>query len=69
MFYVTIFDGKRVSFAYGPFEKHEDALACVDMVREYVLKEYDIKGAWFWAYGTSRLKEGPYPDGKLNSLL
>ena len=69
MFYVTIKDGSRTSLALGPFETHEEALEAESRVREYVLKEYDLKGAWFWAYGTSRLKEGPYPQGKLNSIL
>lgn len=69
MFYVTIKDGSRVSLALGPFETHQEALEAEPRVREYVLKEYDLKGSYFWAYGTSQLKEGPFPQGKLNSIL
>lgn len=68
MFYVTILDGKRVSLALGPFDSHDEALACVEMVRVYVLEHYTPQ-AWFWAYGTSKLKEGPYRDGKLNGVI
>lgn len=68
MYYVTIIDGSRVSLAYGPFETHEEALACVPWVESYVMKAYYPR-AHFWAYGTSKLKKGPYPEGKLNGVI
>lgn len=72
MYYVTIIDGGRVSYALGPFHWDVEALRMVDAVDRYVQKHYEAQGAWFWSFGTCKLvlPEGrEYPQGKLNDVF
>lgn len=76
MFYVSVIDGpqiggeievKRMGLLAGPYETHAEALDRVAAVRKIA---EDIN-AWahFYAFGTVKLKQPPYPVGKLNHLL
>lgn len=76
MFYVSVIDGpriggeievKRFGLLAGPYETHEEALDRVDEVRKIAAEV----NAWahFYAFGTVKLKQPPYPAGRLNHLL
>jgi hypothetical protein len=71
LFYVTILDGKRVSYALGPFLSHAGALEMVGALDRYAQQHYERQGAWFWSFGTARLEvpNGDYPRGKLNEVF
>ncbi len=66
-FYVSVVDGQRFALVLGPFSAHQEAKASVERVRSYVT-EHDWRGA-FYAYGTSRVRDGELPAGRLNSEL
>lgn len=76
MFYVSVIDGprigdaievKRMGLLAGPYQTHQEALDTVDAVRK-IADEINV-WAHFYAFGTVKLKEPPYPDGRLNHLL
>ena len=76
MFYVSVIDApriggeievKRFGLLAGPYETHEEALARVGVVRE--IAEEVNSWAHFYAFGTVKLKQPPYPVGRLNHLL
>jgi hypothetical protein len=76
MYYVSVIDGpriggeievKRMGLLAGPYETHEEALDRVDEVRK--IAEEINAWAHFYAFGTVKLKDLPYPDGRLNHLL
>lgn len=71
-YYVSVIDGRRTAMALGPFLSHADALAAVEPVRAWCNERN--RGAWFWSFGTCRLKdeetdEADLPVGKLNQVL
>jgi hypothetical protein len=76
MFYVSVIDGpriggeiavKRMGLLAGPYETHQEALDRVATVRK--IAEEVNAWAHFYAFGTIKVKQPPYPVGKLNHLL
>lgn len=76
MYYVSVIDGppiggeievKRMGLLAGPYETHEEALERVAAVRK--IAEEVNAWAHFYAFGTVKLKQQPYPVGRLNHLL
>lgn len=65
-FYVSVLNNGRSGLLLGPFETHEEALGKVDLART-LADRVDPK-APFYAYGTARKPQGPFPAGKLNDL-
>lgn len=67
-FYVSVVQGTRYGLLAGPYETHAEAKALVPKVRELAerLAPRDSFGA---AFGTSRVKGEPFPEGLLNGFL
>lgn len=72
-YYVTVVDGPRFAFLLGPYvNDHARALAAVDAAKKWCHDRREE--AWFWSFGTCRLKdehtdEANLPMGKLNDQL
>lgn len=66
-FYVSALNDRgKSALLLGPFQTHEEALTQVDLGRR-LAERVDYRAAWY-AYGTARMPEGPFPAGKLNDL-
>ncbi len=66
-YYVTVQDGGRTGFLAGPFRRHGDALRTRHLA-SCEASRVDGRAAWY-AFGTSRVKAGPLPVGRLNQAL
>lgn len=68
-YYVSMCDGRRWALLYGPFTRHEDALAAVDMARQMALEADGY--AHFYSFGTARAADEwlDSPPGVLNPFL
>lgn len=66
-YYVTVVDGRRASFLYGPLPSHQEALDMVARVRKiaYEVDPY----SWFYAFGTARADDGYSEPGLLNERV
>lgn len=67
-FYVSVVQGTRYGLLAGPFQTHAEAKALVPRVRALAerLAPRDSFGS---AFGTSRVKGEPFPEGLLNGFL
>ena len=65
-FYASVVDAGRLGLLAGPFTTHEEALAMVEPARRLACELNDW--AWFYGFGTVRMKNGHRP-GVLNERL
>lgn len=66
-YYVTVCDAGQVGKLLGPYRTHEAALKDVDIAKK-LANEYGDPRAWFYAYGTSKWRNG-YADGLFNDKV
>lgn len=67
-YYVSVRDGRSVGLIAGPFRRHKQALAFVNLVRAYVIEHYPF--SVFYAFGTARRPDNlPRFAGTLNDEL
>ena len=64
LYYVSAKDAGSHWLMAGPYRTHAEALADVDRARN-IADEHDGR-AWFYAWGTCRMKDGTDRPGNLN---